>query len=56
MIGKNLAAFLRALFDDLLGLSVAEREPDRPDALHGEPGERPHVGDSAARREGLEKE
>ena len=48
--------FLRALFDDLLGLRVAEREPDRPDALHGEPWQRPHLGDSAARREGLGKD
>ena len=48
--------FLRALFDDLLGLSVAEWEPDRPDPLQGEPGERPYLGDSAARCEGLKKE
>ena len=47
--------FLRALFDDLLGLRVAEREPDRPDPLHGEPGER-RILQPAARREGLEKE
>ena len=46
--------FLRALLDDLLGLRVAEREPDRPEALHGEPGQRRAV-QLAARREGLKK-
>ena len=47
--------FLRALFDDLLGLRLDEREPDRPDALHGEPGERRTL-QLAARREGLKNE
>ena len=50
-----MVTFLRALFDDLLGLRVAEWEPDRPDPLHGEPGER-RILQPAARREGLKNE